>query len=147
MRPRRESRTGRDGRQCVAECAAFLEGRALELYLGRRAQPPGWAHLNWLAHARPTELIDRFRGELGLRRPAGTWAWATSALVGALVVMTGADEETIRLLQRDCLVPFELALLRGDTGGVLPEQVVAQAVPRLLRHPAVGEGEPPDEED
>ena len=133
---RRGVRSQRHARRCVAECGAFLEGRALFVYLANGCAVPTWARVNWIAHVDPSAVIDRYRSEHGLRRLEHSWPWATSTLTNEMVEIAGADRDVIRQLQRDCLVPMELTLLQSGGGGFGPEHLVAQGVPSLRAHPA-----------
>lgn len=50
-----------------------------------RLSVPVWARLNWLAHCPPEDMVALVRGERGLVRPHGTWAWAVPTLAEAMV--------------------------------------------------------------
>jgi len=141
---RRASRVERNAKRFAEECEAFLAGDALRLVGSPRGRPPTWTQINWMAHTAPSSVVDRFRSEIGLRRPAGTWPWAVSTLVDELVAIAAGDERVIGQLQRDCLIPMELVLLRSDAACFLPAHLVALGVPRLRSHPAADSPERSD---
>lgn len=123
--------------ELVEETSALLTGRAMRFYQVRKLSPPAWAYLNWIAHGDASEIIDRARSETGLSRPKGTWLWASSTLAHEILVGSKGRLSTVEQLQRDCLVPIELALMHPGRERVLPEHVVAVGVPHLLAHPSV----------
>jgi hypothetical protein len=137
----RSRRATTEATKLIEETTALLMGRAMSFYQVRKRQPPAWVHLNWIAHGQASEIIERARSETGLNRPSGTWAWATSTFARELLVSSKGDLFTVEQLQRDCLVPIELALMRGGREDVHPEQVVALGIPHLLSHPSVRSGE------
>ena len=108
----------------------------MRLYRARRLSPPAWVHLNRVAHALPSEIITRARSEMGLGPLTGTWAWATSTLARELLNGSGGDVTIVDQMQRDCLVPMELALMHPGREHVLPRHVVILGVPRLHAHPS-----------
>ena len=112
VRPRREAMCRR--------IAAFLNGRALEIYGANGLLAPTWAQVNWIAHGEPTAIKDQVRSELGLRRPPGTWPWAITTMARELLARADNSNPAIRLLQREYLIPMEFALLRTDSGCFLP---------------------------
>lgn len=128
-------RRGLGSIRCADECAAFLDGQALHLYETNGLVAPAWAHVNWIAHCEPTTIVDQVRGELGLHRPPGGWQWAISTIARELIEKAGASEVAIRILQRECLIPMELALLGGNSAGFLPNHLVTLGVPRLRAYP------------
>jgi hypothetical protein len=136
MLRRRGNKGRRAGKRLIDEVESFLAGRALDRYRSTGATPPAWAEINWLAHGEPSDILDRVRYELGLKRLPGSWPWAVSTLAQELFVDAGARTETIRRLQRDCLIPMEMALMRHAHQDFPPEHFVALGVPRLRAHPS-----------
>ncbi len=134
---RRATKSDRDAKRCADECAAFLNGRALEIYGANGLLAPTWAQVNWIAHGEPTAIKDHVRSELGLRRPPGTWPWAITTMARELLARADNSNAAIRLLQRECLIPMEFALLRTDSGCFLPKHFVALGIPRLRSHPII----------
>jgi hypothetical protein len=122
-------------RRLIRESEAFLRGRALQGLWTRNQVVPEWAHINWLAHADPSEILARAREELGLRRPEGSWPWATSTLAHELFVDSGESGDTVRQLQRDCIIPIELALISTEQLSMSPAHCVWLAVLKLRAHP------------
>jgi hypothetical protein len=128
------------GRELVDEAAALLAGGIVQVYLAADVPLPAWANLNWIAHGPPSEIVERAKSEAGLCRPAGSWAWVTSTFAHELDVGSGGDPDIVEQLQRDCLIPMELALMRPGHDNVLPEHAVVLGVPRLHAHPSVRSG-------
>jgi hypothetical protein len=124
------------GSELVAEAEAFLGGRAVEVYRNCQVAVPAWARLNWLAHGHPRELTGLARREWGLLRPEGTWAWAVGTLAREILAGSRGDLAIVRLLQRDCLIPMELALMHEEGGAALPNHVVVLGLPRVRSHPS-----------
>ena len=120
MNFRRSARSDREVRRFVLECDALLSGRSLEVYEWHRVPAPAWAQLNWIAHCEPSEILYRSQSELGLQRQGGTWPWAISTMAHEMVKRAGGCEAAIRRLQRECLIPLELTLLRNAPASFLP---------------------------
>jgi len=131
---RRRARREETGDGLVDEIESFLAGNAVRPYLDSGLPVPAWANLNWLAHGRPAELRERVRLESGLRRMEGTWAWAVSTVARELLE-AGREDAVVLCLQRDCLVPMELALLDQGGRGFLPSHLVTLGIPRVRAHP------------
>ena len=130
----RSNRRDQTGEGLIDEIESFLAGNALRSYVDSGLPVPPWANINWLAHGEPAELRERVRLEYGLERLEGTWAWAVSTVARELLEAGGADPVVVRL-QRDCLVPIELALLERGDRGFLPSRLVSIGIPRLRSHP------------
>jgi hypothetical protein len=131
---RRKSRRDEAGDGLIEEIESFLAGYALRSYLDLGLAVPAWANINWLAHGRTADLRERVRLEYGLERLEGSWAWAVSTVARELLE-AGREDSVVLRLQRDCLVPMELALLDQGGRGFLPSHLVAIGVPRLRAHP------------
>jgi hypothetical protein len=131
---RRKARRDQTGDGLVEEIESFLTGNALRSYVASGLPVPTWANINWLAHGEPAELRERVRLEYGLERLEGSWAWAVSTVARELLEAGGADPVVVRL-QRDCLVPIELALLEQGDREFLPARLVSIGIPRLRAHP------------
>jgi hypothetical protein len=104
------ARRGHDlaGRELVAECQAFLDGRYAE-HLFRRGRPvPVWVWTNLLAHGTPSELRRVARSSRG--QLAGT-GWTTVRQVAARQLLETAQRAgSVEDLQATILVPLEFAL-------------------------------------
>jgi hypothetical protein len=131
---RRKTRRNEAVDGLVGEIESFLAGNALRSYLDSGLAVPAWANVNWLAHGRPTDVRERVRLEYGLERLEGSWAWAVSTVARELLD-AGREDSVVLRLQRDCLVPMELALLDQGGRGFLPSHFVTLGVPRLRAHP------------
>jgi hypothetical protein len=119
----------------VEESEGFLRGRALATCLTTGTEVPVWAEINWLAHGQPSDIRDHVRSEYGLERPTGSWSWAVTVLARELVACADEEEDTISLMQRDCLVPMELGLMHQVDGAVQPMHLVLAGVTKLRAHP------------
>ena len=106
-----------------------------QVYEAKGLRAPQWAQINWIAHSEPSTIIDRVRSEVGLQRPPGTWPWAVNTMAHELLSRAGNNDAFMRLLQRECLIPVEIDLLRSKAGCFLPEHFVVIGVPRLRTHP------------
>jgi hypothetical protein len=106
----------------LAEATAILDGGVADL-LAVAGPHRGWAWINKLAHASWNDLVRLSEAPPGRARH---WAGAAAFLAAELQSEARAPEGLIDL-QRDRLIPLELALLAGramppDT----PVQLVAQ---------------------
>ncbi len=132
--PHRRSRSARQEQVLLDETEEFLAGRVLLRY-GEAGRPlPVWVAANWLAHAEPAAIEARVRYEAGLQRLGGSWEWAVTTLARELVELAGRRPEVVRQLQRDCLVPVELAVLDQGRADLLPLHLVALGRARLRGH-------------
>lgn len=122
-------------KRLVLEIEEFLRGRVRLGFVMKGSAVPAWVEINWLAHGDPSEILARAREELGLKRPQGSWVWATSTLVNELFMDAGANADTIRQLQRDCIIPMEMALMSQTHQTMLPVDLVTLGVLRLRSHP------------
>jgi hypothetical protein len=118
----------------VEEAEAFLAGRYGSA-LQRAGDVPVWARMNWLAHASPSELKARIEEDRREPAPSGSWAWAVHELNQEIVELAQGDCSQIGRLQRDCMVPLEMALLDPQYWPALPSEIVILAVNRLRGHP------------
>ena len=124
----------RDSTRLVNEAEAFLGGHARDTYQGARLPIPGWAELNWLAHAETEAVLARVRSEACLDESRqGSWEWAVDVLASTLVEAAGGSQSIVARVQRDCIIPMELALLAAGCRFCLPTHLVALGVPRI-RH-------------
>jgi hypothetical protein len=115
----------------------MLAGRAMVMYRAAKVPIPAWVHINWIAHGLPSEIVGLARAEAGLRRPSGTWPWVTSTFADELLAGSTGDLSIVGQLQRDCLIPMELALMHPHSESVLPSHVVTLGIPHLLAHPSI----------
>lgn len=103
----RRNRRDRHAEERLAfEAAAYLTGDITAV--GRRA--PAWVMMSRIAHADLSRMAATAAG-----RPAadpGSWQ-AGVAYLASEILSLAADEESLRRLQREALLPLELDLLRG----------------------------------
>jgi len=99
----------------AADVEAFLLGRSVEYFRARHQAVPPWAWLNTVAHSPPGAVDD-----LRVPEPGGEGAKAEGAgrravetIAHALCRQTRGDPVAIGTLQRELLVPLELALVAG----------------------------------
>jgi hypothetical protein len=94
------------------ECEAFLIGQSYELCPWEpRKSPPAWVWVNALAHGDCSELERLAALSITPRNPMGFLSY----LAEEVLLAADHDEETLRRLQHQILVPLELALLGCDT--------------------------------
>jgi hypothetical protein len=120
-----------EGYEVGDEVAAFLAGRLVDHYAAVARAIPPWAVLNRLAHAERPELARLLTG----RAPV---AWAgPERQIAAHLLTRALTPEALRALQRDVLVPLELALIeRSKPERIGVDEVLAAAVDALGTSPA-----------
>jgi hypothetical protein len=106
---RRALRSDRHGYAAiVVESEAFLAGRYYEFEPKKECQRvPGWLWINPLAHAERSELERLAHTSSG--RPHSLAL--LSYLADEVLLCVGDDDNALKKLQRDTLVPLELAAL------------------------------------
>lgn len=114
----------------AGECAAFLSGDYLDYIResGALGQIPrsAWMMLNPVAHGSPERVRQLARMSLPLRHQRMTWHQARSRVAASLVSRCEHDDAELARLQRDALVPLELALI--DEVNVTPQMLVQLSV-------------------
>jgi hypothetical protein len=120
MRPwRRKERVervplGTDATAAAAlnEFEAFLAGRYIDYLVQHSRAIPTWAWVNAVAHATHDELVAIATGTTYFEAlpSAARWQQAVRAIARHLVAETGDDDERLRELQSQVLVPVELTL-------------------------------------
>jgi hypothetical protein len=91
----------------------LLRGDAAGAFQRQQEIVPSWAWINFLAHASLsglTYVLANHPDESSL----SDWGSAVYRLSSALVAMS-SDEASLRNIQRQCLIPLELAVLKGAT--------------------------------
>ena len=80
-----------------------------------------WARVNWLAHGSPSDLTTQGPGKGRLEQPPlGSWAWAVDELAREIVDFAQGNGSLIERLQRECMIPLEMALLNPQFWPALP---------------------------
>lgn len=127
----------------ATECQAFLVGEFGQV-LERRGEPvPGWAWLNQLVHT-PRDRIEGLASMAGpprrLGQRPGDWREAV-ATIAADMLQLAADDQTLRTLQLEALLPVELALM-GDQAQLAgtPEELLRTARTALFGSPRLALG-------
>jgi hypothetical protein len=110
------------------ECEAFLAGRYVELTRAMGWRVPAWAWLNDLAHGSP-RVVRRLAAGRRSRGRRSRWTAIVDELA-ATVVPPGADDAAVADLQRDVLVPLELAV--AESGEPATPADLAAVVDREL---------------
>ena len=114
----------------LAELEAFLGGGSVEYFRRRNAAVPPWTWLNTVAHsvhAAVTNLCEPVpgrptsRGEAAGRR-------AVETMATTLCSKAGGDPAAIGALQRELLIPLELALVAGRVDASDVREVARLAV-------------------
>lgn len=99
----------RNRSEIADECEAFLAGRYVEMVIGKYRQLlPAWAWVNPLAHADYSDLTRLAELSPDRDDPLGFFSY----LADEVLLRTGGDDQALRRMQHDALVPLELALLR-----------------------------------
>jgi len=112
------------------ECEAFVSGRWVEYLEARGELVPSWAWLNRVVHADPEEL--RALRVPPRRHQLEDWSQARTFLAVELLDLADERPEAAADLQRDVLVPFELALFDdADARRLTPGQLLARILPLL----------------
>ncbi len=119
----------------VEEAEAFLTGRYEAAVTRGASGVPVWARVNWLAHAPPSDLTALTLDGRLEPTPRGSWAWAVHELTLEIVELAQGNRSLIERLQRECMIPLEMALLDPHLWSALPAEVVLLALNRLRSHP------------
>lgn len=123
----------RSGVQLVSETEAFLAGRIGEVALGLPVSEEAWVPVNRLAHAPARELLAASGRPRQGHPPWGSWAWALQTVLGEMRSAADGREDRMEELQRGCIVPYELAVLRASYPATAPVDLVAEVVCDLRR--------------
>jgi hypothetical protein len=110
------------------EVEEYLAGRYVDFLAGRGRPVPAWAVVNRLAHATRDEMARVVEGDLGPDpRTKRHVAWEESErFIAARLLACTSGSDDLAALQRDTLIPLELALiLRYRTDRLDAEQVLA----------------------
>lgn len=130
----------RNRSEIVGECEAFLAGRYDESVIAKYRQLlPAWAWVNPLAHAGYSDL--KRLADLSPNRddPLGFLSY----LADEVLLRTGGDDQALRRMQHDALVPLELALLRQPNAIDLTE--LARIIRDLLEYRTGGSASRPSQ--
>lgn len=114
------------------EIEAILAGRLADLYAGAGRPLPSWAALNRLAHASRDELLHVVEGERMpsyLHPSVRTPEWkVTERFVAGRLLARARTPEDLAAIQREALVPVELALIElAKVERLTPEAAVEAA--------------------
>lgn len=116
--------TGQEPCTGVAEDAeAYLTGQLLARLVPRGVTPRPWAWLSSVArcsHYEMARIADRAYGHR-----EETWTWARGELARQVMLRTSGRPDEVAALQREVLVPLELAL--GDDD-IWPSELVGIAL-------------------
>ena len=114
----------------VADVEAFLLGGSVEYFRAHHQAVPPWAWLNTVAHSVPAAVTNlcepvpgrpTSRGEAAGRR-------AVETMATTLCSKAGGDPAAIGALQRELLIPLELALVAGRVDASDVREVARLAV-------------------
>jgi hypothetical protein len=113
-KPRSEAEWS-DGGEVAEEVAAFLRGDSVGYFRARSRPIPTWAWINFVAHGSPSaiRLVGRLvpsKREAAKLDPGAQAVWS---MAQAVTAYGGGDSAAVTALQRDVLVPLELALMAG----------------------------------
>lgn len=107
MRWRRRQKDRTAEQRLATEAAAYLTGDIT--VVGRRA--PTWVLMSRVAHADLARLVATAAAGRGAE--PGSWE-AGVAYLATEILTVSPDADSLARLQRDALLPLELALLEGD---------------------------------
>jgi hypothetical protein len=123
--------------QFAEECAAFLEGRLVEVLEARKVPVPTWAWTNMLAHGSMEQLrLAGSEEHQRYRDQYGEWRTSRSQLANLMLASARSFGPLLALQQECALIPLELMLAaQPEPGGRTPAGWVAQVegVLRLYR--------------
>lgn len=112
-------------RRLLRDADALVGGHYLERLERQRERIPAWAVVNTVAHGRLDDLRrlaaappPALAGNLTCRDAA---AW----LAAQLRRVVGDDEGRLAFVQRELLIPYELAVLVADDALTVPDVVVS----------------------
>lgn len=115
----------------VSDCERFLAGRYAQHLQSEGRTVPHWAWLNQLSHGSAADIQSLADGHGGRRGDPETAA--VQFLAGELLARAG-DEDALAVLQRDVLIPEELALANRWTEPFTPGQLVSRVLADLDRY-------------
>jgi hypothetical protein len=107
---RRSRRIRKLAAEAIADAEQHLSGRVLDTLDRWRREVPIWALVSALGHADWDELHRVAAGRRGFDN--SLWLPAVAFLASEIIAMAGNSEGLLRI-QREALIPLELALL-GD---------------------------------
>jgi hypothetical protein len=111
----------------VAEAERFLNGHYLDDAFATSREIPGWVWLSTLAHGDAEALLDA-ESWLASGRPVrseyDTWGRVLQLLAREIRSMTETTTCTLAEIQRELLVPLELAIIASPVGPATMYRVV-----------------------
>ncbi|MDY7106269.1 MAG: hypothetical protein S0880_34230 [Actinomycetota bacterium] len=116
----------------MADCEAMLTGAAAERLMRTGRPVPPWAWVNLLAHGSAADL--RRPPMMAASLAERPWCRARAHLAGQLARTVDADVAPLARLQREVLVPLELALLDDPSIAPSPTAVVHLVLRALDPH-------------
>lgn len=126
QRPARDAFDERDGKCLLEECESYLEGQYARRLARDGCPVPAWAWINLLAHGSRQELESLARAQYRWSQAASIWPTMAAEVIRA----TDRSGQPLVQLQRRCLVPLEVQILRRGTR--LTERVAASNVAAAL---------------
>jgi hypothetical protein len=132
LKQRRNRRFRKTVREVVNEAELLLTGRITDVPELWRQSDPAWSLVNTLAHASRDDMrrVAAWSCDLHLSR----WR-ATLAFLAGEALSLATDEDTLRRLQRQALIPLELRLLSGEVFSSRTPRRVTEIVRRALNTP------------
>jgi hypothetical protein len=115
----------------VAEAERFLSGRYLDDAYEANREVPGWVWLSTLAHG-DAETLEAAEHWLAVERPVrseyDTWGRVLQLLAREIRSMTETTTCTLSDIQRELLVPLELAIIASPVGPATMYRVVMSMI-------------------
>jgi hypothetical protein len=115
----------------VVETEAFLCGHYVDHADELLPRPVAWIECNWIAHADPEEVCRAARRAAGPDVHTDAWVGAIQTLLHELMRLADGDARRVAALQREWLIPVELAVMTGEHRDLAPSAFVAMALERL----------------
>lgn len=129
--PRRRTWNSPGASPIVSECESFLAGRYAEHLQSVGRTVPPWAWLNQLSHGLASDIRNLAEGQGGCPDDPGNAA--VRFLAGELLVRAD-DAASLAVLQREVLVPEELALANRWMEPLAAGQLVSRVLAKLDRY-------------
>jgi hypothetical protein len=129
--PRKRTWSSSGASSIGPECEEFLAGRYAQHLQSVGRTVPAWAWLNRLAHSSVADIRSLASGQ-GARQGDSVSA-AVRFLAGELLARAG-DADSLAALQRDVLVPEELALANHWMEPLTAGQLVSRVLAALDRY-------------
>ena len=111
----------------VAEVEQFLEGHYLDVLFDSRREVPAWAWLSLLTHGDEETLreLETWNARHGASRPElETWVRVLQLLARRLLAMSETIPYSVVEIQRELLVPLEIAIMTSPIGPATMYRVV-----------------------